>query len=356
MTLPGDLERALREELTTGDPKTRKLLIDLLRQAIREELTSGDAGTRKLLADLLLSIILKDSAGAELSGYVKNLDIPLSMLPLGELCLIPAWYHLGGTAVYGYSAYSGGNFTLFTSSLTGGHWSSSTAGDYIEFQFYGTWFDVVFYQKSGVANIYVDGTKVATVDVSALKGPVYNLVWHGPRNLSDGYHTVRIEVASGAVYVVGILADPAKNAWRIVPFPLTLLYYANVGYGIYTRSYSTGYPIFAEKWPAYKTYVSTTTTLAAGGSWTSAWIDCLGSMPRAKKIYITCYSDQSGTIYIDYSPDGTNVDGSESISYTGGTTPAIAAVEVKGRYARIRYVNGTTDQTVFRLYAFFMGE
>jgi hypothetical protein len=53
--------RALREELTSGDPKTTKLLIDLLRQAVREELTSGDANTKKLLADLLLSIVLKNS-------------------------------------------------------------------------------------------------------------------------------------------------------------------------------------------------------------------------------------------------------------------------------------------------------
>jgi hypothetical protein len=42
-------------------------------KAIREELTSGDANTKKLLADLLLSMVLKDSTGAELSSYVKSL-------------------------------------------------------------------------------------------------------------------------------------------------------------------------------------------------------------------------------------------------------------------------------------------
>jgi hypothetical protein len=326
------------------------------RALLRSELTSGDAATRKKLADLLLSAILKDSAGAELSDYIKKLDVPLSQRPLGELCLIPVYYRVrAGATVYSVSAYttnSGGTFTYDDPySISGSFWSSATAGNYIEFEFYGTWFDVVFRQKSGVANIYVDGALKATVNVSALKGPSTNPVWHGPRDLSDDYHTVRIEVASGTVYVAGITVDPAKNAWRIIPFPVDLLRI------FYVQGYSTSYPLFAEKWPACKTYVYTTTALAAGGSWTSAWVDCLGSVPRAKKIYITCYSDQSGTIYIDYSPDGANVDGSESISYTGGSTPAIEAVEVKGRYARVRYVNNaTTAQSVFRLYAYFMGE
>jgi hypothetical protein len=50
-------------------------------KALREELTSGDANTRKPLTDLALSAILKDSTGAELSDYVKslgNLDVLLS--------------------------------------------------------------------------------------------------------------------------------------------------------------------------------------------------------------------------------------------------------------------------------------
>jgi len=57
MSLPGDLIKAIREELTSGDPKTKKLL-----------------------TELLLSIVLKDSGGSELSNYVKNLDIALSAL------------------------------------------------------------------------------------------------------------------------------------------------------------------------------------------------------------------------------------------------------------------------------------
>jgi hypothetical protein len=49
-------------------------------KAIREELTSGDSKTRKLLTEILLTAILKDSTGSELSDYIKNLDIALSAL------------------------------------------------------------------------------------------------------------------------------------------------------------------------------------------------------------------------------------------------------------------------------------
>jgi hypothetical protein len=315
------------------------------------------------LASKLLQAILKDSSGAELSDFVKNLDQPLSKLTLSELTLIPAVYYNGYAYIYGYSSYSGGGFSPDDFALTGAYWSSSTAGNYIEFQFYGTWFDVVFRSKSGVANIYVDGANIATVDVSALSGPLYNLVWHGPRNLSDDYHTVRVEVSSGTVYVVGILVDSSKNAWRIIPFPYRpfnslywLFYYGVSTTGLFVRGYGSSNPVYAEKFPGYKLYVYTTTALAANGVWTSSSVDCLGSVPRANKIYITCYSDQSGTIYVDYSSDGTYWDSSESISYTGGTTPAIAPIVVKSRYARIRYVNGATAQSVFRLYAYFMGD
>jgi len=47
------------------------------RRALREELTSGDGNVRRLLAELLLSAILKDSTGAELSSYIRNINVEL---------------------------------------------------------------------------------------------------------------------------------------------------------------------------------------------------------------------------------------------------------------------------------------
>jgi hypothetical protein len=51
-----------------------------LKRLLREELTSGDPYTAKKISDLILSAILKDSTGAELSTYVKNLDVALSTI------------------------------------------------------------------------------------------------------------------------------------------------------------------------------------------------------------------------------------------------------------------------------------
>jgi hypothetical protein len=88
-----------------------------LKRALREELTSGDGGTRRLLTELLLSTVLKDSAGVELSGYLKNLDVALSVL--SRLIrwgrdVSPAWVHGGevvapaaGTALVSWTVPSG---------------------------------------------------------------------------------------------------------------------------------------------------------------------------------------------------------------------------------------------------------
>jgi hypothetical protein len=55
--------------------KLREKLREVLAEKLREELTSGDPNVAKKLTDLLLSMILKDSTGAELSDYIKNLNI-----------------------------------------------------------------------------------------------------------------------------------------------------------------------------------------------------------------------------------------------------------------------------------------
>ncbi|MEM4846445.1 MAG: hypothetical protein QW794_01640 [Thermosphaera sp.] len=90
---------------------------------------------------------------------------------------------------------------------------------------------------------------------------------------------------------------------------------------------------------------STTTALAANASWSSGPIDMLNH----SKLYVTVFADQAGTLYIDQSPDGSNWDVTESISVSANTGVAVVR-EIAGRYARVRYVNGATAQTVFRLY------
>ncbi|MEM3982560.1 MAG: hypothetical protein QXM71_07580 [Thermofilum sp.] len=89
----------------------------------------------------------------------------------------------------------------------------------------------------------------------------------------------------------------------------------------------------------------TTTALGAGASWSSGSIDML----NYSKLYVTVFADQAGTLYIDQSPDASNWDVTESISVSANVGMAVVR-EIAGRYCMVRYVNGSTAQTVFRLY------
>ena len=93
-------------------------------------------------------------------------------------------------------------------------------------------------------------------------------------------------------------------------------------------------------------FSSTTTALNSGQTVT------LGPFQtdRGQNITGTVFADQAGTLYIEQSFDGTNWDKSTSISVSAsagqGFTEAIIAP-----IARVRYVNGGTNQGTFRLYA-----
>jgi hypothetical protein len=91
----------------------------------------------------------------------------------------------------------------------------------------------------------------------------------------------------------------------------------------------------------------TTTPLPANGTWTSSTEGAL----ITGRLVGSCYSDQSGTLYIEQSPDGTHWDVVDSFSVTGGSGIGFS-VEKVCPYARVRYVNGATAQSVFRLYVY----
>jgi len=90
---------------------------------------------------------------------------------------------------------------------------------------------------------------------------------------------------------------------------------------------------------------STTTALGAGASYTSGSFTVSGY----GRIVGTVFADQAGTLYVEQSSDGTNWDASASVSVSA-STPTSFSVEVVAPTARVRYVNGATAQTVFRLY------
>lgn len=93
-------------------------------------------------------------------------------------------------------------------------------------------------------------------------------------------------------------------------------------------------------------YFGSTTPLTGSATFTSPWVV---ASPEFDLITGTVFADQSGTLNIDQSGDGSHNDFSTSVAVTGGTGTSFS-VTIVANYVRLRYVNGATAQTVFRLY------
>lgn len=98
-------------------------------------------------------------------------------------------------------------------------------------------------------------------------------------------------------------------------------------------------------------YIGSSTNLSGGGTYTSRWV--LTDIYTA--ITGSVFSDQTGTLNVDQSGDGVNLDTTTSVAYTGGaTTNNSYNVALTLPWVRLRYVNGATPQTTFRLYNRFV--
>lgn len=91
----------------------------------------------------------------------------------------------------------------------------------------------------------------------------------------------------------------------------------------------------------------TTIPLSANSEWTST----TDSSTKTGKVVGSVYSDVSGTLHVEQSPDGTNWDIVDSFTVAGGSGLKFN-VEKVCTYLRVRYVNGSSAQTVFRLYVY----
>ncbi len=84
--------------------------------------------------------------------------------------------------------------------------------------------------------------------------------------------------------------------------------------------------------------------LAASGTYTGTAESTLGF----SSIVITCKADADGTLYVDFSPDGTNWD--RTVTYTlQNSISELHRVTAVMQYFRVRLVNGTSAQTYCRL-------
>lgn len=91
---------------------------------------------------------------------------------------------------------------------------------------------------------------------------------------------------------------------------------------------------------------NTTTTLGSGGTFTGEAELC-----EYPYIIVQSYSDVAGTMFIDFSIDGTNWDSTYPVNgYScAAGIPEVQPAAVVGRYFRVRYVNGSSAQSEFRL-------
>lgn len=93
-------------------------------------------------------------------------------------------------------------------------------------------------------------------------------------------------------------------------------------------------------------FASSTTPIAANATWNSGIL----SPDLADKIVGSVFADQAGTIYIEQSSDGSNWDIATNYAVTASTGRGFSE-EILLPYLRVRFVNGASAQSVFRISA-----
>lgn len=94
---------------------------------------------------------------------------------------------------------------------------------------------------------------------------------------------------------------------------------------------------------------TTTTPLAGGATFTGGW-----EMNDQSDVAVSCFADQDGTLYFDFSNDGVRVltfptNGFEIDANVHEFHDAVKAA----RLFRVRYVNGSAAQSVLELYTYY---
>lgn len=94
---------------------------------------------------------------------------------------------------------------------------------------------------------------------------------------------------------------------------------------------------------------TTTTALGAGETYTGT-----GEQNYHDDVMVSCRADVAGTLYFDFSNDGTNWDTFPTSGFKVAANVHEFHNAVKGpRYFRVRFVNGSSAQSSFRLYTYY---
>lgn len=92
---------------------------------------------------------------------------------------------------------------------------------------------------------------------------------------------------------------------------------------------------------------ASTTPLTGGETFTGT-----AELNDAAAVLLVCKTDQDGTLYADFGPDGTNWDSTITFQVTAGVSEFHRLVK-GNRYFRVRLTNGSTPQTYLRLNSYF---
>lgn len=99
--------------------------------------------------------------------------------------------------------------------------------------------------------------------------------------------------------------------------------------------------------PAVLATNSTATPLNAGATFTGAWVD----VSAFASVVASVKTDQAGTLYMDFGPDGTNADSTLSFAFAANDSEGHRRM-VRNKYFRIRITNtSASNQTFLRAQA-----
>ena len=94
---------------------------------------------------------------------------------------------------------------------------------------------------------------------------------------------------------------------------------------------------------------NSTTILAGAATFTG-----VGEQNETPDVFCSCYADVAGTLYFDFSDDGTDWRAHPTDGYTISAGIHEFHIARKGPlYFRVRYVNGASAQATFQLYTYF---
>jgi hypothetical protein len=250
------------------------------------------------------------------------------MIDLSEDVIFVPVYNENKTSFW--TNVSGGSATRSGVSPSSYYWAGSSVGNYVENRFVGDVCRIYFGGGStGSVTITVDGSPIVSglVITTLPRLGVYYV--YDISNLTYDAHTLRITVDTTSVHVIGML---------VVKENLPFLQYAVI-HNANTINYLSSTTVLA----------STTTALSANATYSTGWKD-LEADGNINWILITVFSNVAGTLYVEFSNDNNNPDAVQTITYNANSTPYIAPIQRVARYVRVRYTNGSTAQSTFRLY------